>query len=338
MNVKKLTLLVSFIFSTAFSSAAFSQVVYQISDFSDLYRGELTIPDDYADLNAKQGIINIYEKRFNQKIISTPFDGLVYLPNNEGTFDLHSLWHYYLDQPIVIYDDLNFDGKKDIAIMQSDPACSDKLAYLVYLETGNGLKLHEELSNLTKEYCMMFERDFDTQTIKVATPEYSYQGKSAEYKVSGDKLILLKLIEYTQNKDFVINNFTAKIKKGDGFEIETYAYINQWADVQDVHILNFKDGRVMRLIKVFSGRDYIMFTHTEADGKVITTYSGPFIYDTKRDVITFSQDGKDYQLFKDTVLVTTNNEQQRLEALPSEDADLTYLKAMRDDFANLEFR
>lgn len=57
----------------------------------------------------------------------------------------------------MIYEDFNFDGKNDFAIMDGRFSCYGGPSFQVYLATANGFRHSPEFTRLAQEYCGMFE-------------------------------------------------------------------------------------------------------------------------------------------------------------------------------------
>lgn len=147
------------------SVSAFGQTTYEINGFSEKYKGELTINSGYENEFFKKGTISIIEIKTNRRIITISSENLTFEFEDIGEVTTTLLKLPYGKQSILIYNDFNFDGKKDLAIMDGQQSCYGGPSFQVYLNNHDTLKYSPKFTQLAQEYCGMFEVNYKTKTI-----------------------------------------------------------------------------------------------------------------------------------------------------------------------------
>lgn len=161
---KNITLLLIFTFLHAFA-----QSKYEIKGFSDRYKGLLNIDNGYENEIFKKGSIAVFESKTNTKIIEIHSDELTFELDAIGVVKTNTLELPYGEQSILIYKDFNFDGIKDLAIMDGQFSCYHGPSFRIYLEINNKLTFSPEFTRLAQEYCGMFQTNDKTKTIHTIT-------------------------------------------------------------------------------------------------------------------------------------------------------------------------
>ncbi|MEN7547191.1 hypothetical protein AAG747_04685 [Rapidithrix thailandica] len=147
----------------------FGQSKYEIKGFSEKYKGILTIEKGYENEVFKKGNIAIIESKTNAKIVEIDAEELFFDLDSIGNVKTNVLELPYGEQSILIYQDFNFDGIKDLAVMDGQYSCYHGPSFQVYLEIDNKLILSPEFTRLAQEYCGMFQTDYETETIHTMT-------------------------------------------------------------------------------------------------------------------------------------------------------------------------
>ena len=124
-----------------------------------------------------------------------------------------------ISESSIIYDDFNFDGKKDLAIYDGRNSCYGGPSYQVYLQKSRLKFQHNEsLTRLAQEYCGFFTIDKKKKQLRTMTKSgaawhqyntYVIKNNVAKCIVSieesfeGDKVHYKKIIYDTNNKKTV---------------------------------------------------------------------------------------------------------------------------------------
>jgi len=133
-----------------------SEPVYRIDNFSAYYYGKAQAEN--TDLIFRKGWVAIYDKKTNTELIK--------LYSNELAFDLHGgkvlaniLNIPYGEQSLIQYQDYNFDGIKDLAIMDGQNSCYHGPSFKIYLANNRSFHLNEDFTKLAQGGCGMFNLD-----------------------------------------------------------------------------------------------------------------------------------------------------------------------------------
>lgn len=139
---------------------------YNLQDFAERYRATLEISS--ADEVFRPGIIRVYDKKGGAELIQVRSDELV-LDTDAKTGKVKANVHElpYGEQSVLIYDDFNFDGIKDLALMDGQFSCYHGPSYQVFLGTSDGFRHNEAFTDLAQSYCGFF--DYDAKTQRVST-------------------------------------------------------------------------------------------------------------------------------------------------------------------------
>ncbi|MCO8165734.1 hypothetical protein NJC38_26730 [Pseudomonas sp. 21LCFQ010] len=139
---------------------------YNLQDFAEHYRATLEISAE--DEVFRPGIIRIYNKQDGAELLQVRSDELV-LNTDPKTGKVKANVHElpYGEQSVLIYDDFNFDGIKDLALMDGQFSCYHGPSYQVFLGTAEGFRRSEAFTELAQNYCGFF--DYNAQTRRVST-------------------------------------------------------------------------------------------------------------------------------------------------------------------------
>ncbi|MCW1777480.1 hypothetical protein NB693_24540 [Pantoea ananatis] len=112
--------------------AASKRRSYELQDFSDRYRATLEVEDN--DGVFRPGIVRVFARGNATPLLEVASPELVVDTDAKGTkvkANVHEL--PYGEQSVLIYDDFNFDGIKDLAVMDGQNSCYHGPSYQVYL-------------------------------------------------------------------------------------------------------------------------------------------------------------------------------------------------------------
>ncbi|WP_424798593.1 XAC2610-related protein, partial [Pseudomonas viridiflava] len=123
--------------AAAFDKAA--RKTYALQDFSDQYRA--TVEVAATDETFRPGVINVYGKDSDKPLIRVQSDELVLDTDAKtGKVKANVQELPYGEQSVLIYKDFNFDGIKDLALMDGQNSCYHGPSFQVFLGTANGFK------------------------------------------------------------------------------------------------------------------------------------------------------------------------------------------------------
>lgn len=182
-----------------------------ISGFSDEYYAKVYIKDSSEVFST--GWVGVYEKGTNNNLIYLEVDEIyVNFHNGELQANIHEL--PYGEQSVIIYDDFNFDGEKDFALMEGMNSCYHGPSFNIYLYDGNNFTLDPNFSSLAQNYCGMFSWDSESQRISTMTKSGCCYHEYSTFEVENNIPVeVYSLI--VDSFDFPYNKETTREKKGD---------------------------------------------------------------------------------------------------------------------------
>lgn len=144
------------------------QTMFQISNFSEKYTAKLFIDQGQEEDVFKKGKLLVLEKASGARLLSIESEEFAFDVDQEGMVTTNVVELPYGEQSLVICRDFNFDGIKDLALMDGQFSCYHGPSYQIYLES-NGRLLHSpEFTRLAQNYCGMFRVDNESKMIHVS--------------------------------------------------------------------------------------------------------------------------------------------------------------------------
>ncbi|QNH23070.1 hypothetical protein HEP73_04021 [Xanthomonas sp. GW] len=175
-----------------FDAQAFAgseRVTYKVQDFSERYRATLEVEANEEVF--RPGIIRVFARGGTTPLIEVASPELVLDTDAKGgkvKANVHEL--PYGEQSVLVYDDFNFDGIKDLALMDGQNSCYHGPSYQVYLGTADGFELSSEFTELAQSNCGLFEVDAKAREIHTMTKDGCCWHQSAVYTVRNGELLL----------------------------------------------------------------------------------------------------------------------------------------------------
>lgn len=227
--------------------SALGQVSFNIDGFSKQYYGKVYFADTSALTSA--GWVEVYDRITNKKLIHVDADEL--------SFDLHDgeikpniAEIPYGEYSVLLYQDYNFDGKKDFAIMDGFNSCYQGPSFLIYLATENGFQFSGDFTELAQDFCGMFSVDYKEKTLSTMTKDGCCWHQFSKYIVE-------------DNKPKLIRTFTDNLKN-DPLRIQT---TEEWDGKKMVESVSTSIN-----LKSESVENYFKF-HVDAMNKSIILYN-----------------------------------------------------------------
>lgn len=253
MKKSALTLCIATMFALISISHAKS-VHYPVAHFSDDYQAMIEADGDTHK-------IHVYKAGQNQPIISQDSELSDYdlMPNDDNKIAVNITQIPYGEQSVLIFDDVNFDDKKDLALKTGNYSCYGGPSYNIYLATGDDFVLSDAFSELAHNNCGMFgvDKDKDRQLIYTMTKSGCCYHEYSHYRVVDDVPILsYTLIDQVYLTDF--NDFyylNAKYFDKTNQERHTYLLTNQ----TPLFAFNLVDtGKMAVIYQSQYGIDYVL--------------------------------------------------------------------------------
>jgi len=230
-----------------------AQTTYKVKGFSDKYYGEVIINSTQENEYFTEGTISIFNAKTNEEVIKLTSDSIILDFDNQGEVKTN-VQEVYGEQSIIISKDFNFDGKKDIAIMDGQYSCYGGPSYQIYLQINNTLQHSPEFTQLGQEFCGMFEVHKDRKIISTFTKSGCCWHQFSEYKVENNKPVVIKIIEEGYGKEGITIDYTEKNRVGNKLVETSYREFIDDADLTELYFLTFKKGKKMKLYSAFENR------------------------------------------------------------------------------------
>jgi len=196
----------------AAATIAFGQKTLEVQDFSKDYYGKVYI-ETPAEVFSK-GWIAVYEKKTNRQLIKVSSEALtsdIY----EGKLKANVKELPYGEQSLIMYDDFNFDGVKDFAVMDGQNSCYGGPSFRIYLagKTKAKFVFNQSFTRLAQEYCGMFEIDKAARKISTMTKSGCCWHQFSEFIVVGNTPKVVKIVE-DEEMSFPFSSVTTEIWNG----------------------------------------------------------------------------------------------------------------------------
>ncbi|HET8884734.1 MAG TPA: hypothetical protein VFM70_00100 [Salinimicrobium sp.] len=203
----KILLLILFL---SFTQLASAQTEFLVANFSEDYYGKVVINDTSKVFS--EGSITIYDTKTDKKRIRVDSKELALsLHSGEVLANIVSLPDG--EQSVIIYDDFNFDGKKDFAIEDGQNSCYRGPSFKIFLAEKNSFNLNLPFTRLAQEYCGMFQIDSNKKKIYTMTKSGCCWHEFSEFIVENNKPKAIKIV--TTEKDFAFNILTEQTWNGE---------------------------------------------------------------------------------------------------------------------------
>lgn len=189
-HFSRVFLSVLFFAVSAFTSGA--QTTFIIDNFSPSYYGQIIIEDTAAVFS--KGSVSIFERSNPKAIIHVESDELA-LSLHEGKAVANIKELPYGEQSLIIFEDFNFDGKKDFAIEDGQNSCYHGPSFQIYLSTLTGFEYSEAFTALAQEYCGLFDVDANFKTLHTMTKDGCCWHQFSEFIVEDNKPKVVHVIE-----------------------------------------------------------------------------------------------------------------------------------------------
>jgi hypothetical protein len=135
---------------------------YAIGEFSD----ELTATLKVADSNDvfRPGSVSVFERRSGKRILHVESEELT-LDLDDGQVTPNVKEVPYGHQSVLIYEDFDLDGRKDLALMDGQNSCYHGPSFQIFLRRGARFVHSAAFTSLAQEYCGMFTVDAKAKRI-----------------------------------------------------------------------------------------------------------------------------------------------------------------------------
>jgi len=201
------------IFICLMTQTAKAQHNFTIRNFTKAYYGKVRIAKcDSSGFCHGKGDISIFRQGNNKKLIHLQSKHLVlWLHNGKAKANVERV--PYGEQSVIIYKDLNFDGKKDFALQGGLQGCYNTPSFKIYLAKKHGFKYSKSFTQLSRGNCGMFRVNKKDQRLLTMSKSGCCEHYFSSYKVTKNKPFLVRK-EVTKSSDQIMESDIKKRKKG----------------------------------------------------------------------------------------------------------------------------
>lgn len=282
----------------------FGQYQYTIHDFSEKYFGKLVILEGSEKDLEKKGSISIYSKSTQKELVHLESESLIFDLDGKGEVKTNVVELPYGEQSILISQDFNFDGNKDIAIMDGLNSCYHGPSFQVYLEQSGELTHSPEFTRLAQEYCGMFQVDSRTKSIHTSVKSGCCWHEYSTFKVVNNipKPILIKEEDATEFPFYTLKVQSWQSDKKTEFIKKTLDLTGEGISV----IMSFQLEKSKKKLLLFTINNRTLnYALLKEDGLVEfnypleTVYQNPdFNINDSADLLMFSNGSASYQVYE----------------------------------------
>src|SRR5215204_1300965 len=187
------------------------QKTFEVQDFSKDYYGKVYIEKPSEVFSG--GWVAIYEKKTNRQLIKLVSDALAG-ETEDGKIKANVRELPYGEQSVIIYDDFNFDGIKDFALMDGQNSCYGGPSFQIYLagKVKGAFTLNKSFTRLAQDYCGMFQTDAKEKKIQTMSKSGCCWHQFSEFIVAGNAPKAVKIVE--EEMGFPFNSVSTEIWDG----------------------------------------------------------------------------------------------------------------------------
>ena len=300
------------LFSLFLSAVALGQATFVVDDFSDRYFGKVFIADTTAVFS--KGWVAILDKKTKKQLIRINSDELI-VDLEEGKIRSNIKELPYGRQSLIIHEDFNFDGKKDLAIMDGQNSCYHGPSFRVYLLTRGGFVRSPAFTRLAQEYCGMFNVDDKAKKIHTMTKSGCCWHQYSDFVVRDNRPVAVRVLEVGMNANGLAWDYVEKKLVGGKMQTRKYSMLDlEDQDKNVFYSFGFSNKKKARLIK---NDEYISYVFTDGDGRVELIHSGTFYYSKTEGTLSFTNVGTTYRISKEGILVISPTSKTLMKAEPS---------------------
>jgi hypothetical protein len=293
----KIKLLLALLFGAVYIHA---QNTFVVENFSPNFFGKIFIADT-SEVFSK-GWIAVYEKKSNQQIIKVTSDELA-LSLHDGKLLANIKQMPYGEQSLIMYEDYNFDGKKDFAICDGQNSCYHGPSFNIYLATKNGFSFNENFTKLAQDFCGMFQVDAKNKQLNTMTKDGCCWHQFTSYKIVNNYPQPILIDEEDQRN---IPFSTSTTKKWNGKKMISSSFKTLDLGEEGIKIvLSFKVQKKQKEVILFNTNDRILtYALLEKDGNVEFSFPAEIVYQNpdfdfneKENTIGFKNKKASYKIY-----------------------------------------
>lgn len=286
-------------------TVAQNQFPIKIRDFSEKYEAVInrnekdTLIIGHYEEYIPEYVIVIIEKATKKTVLETytaNFPTYLLDENNEAIPNIKEL--PYGSQSVLLYEDYNFDGAKDFALMNGNNSCYSGPSFDIYLAKNNSFEYSESFSTLSNDYCGMFQIDQQTQTLHTMTKSGCCWLQFSEFKVVNNEPKIVKIVEEGMSNEppRLVEVHTEEWKNNKKKESNTL--LLPYNTYETDTLLYFDLNKSNKKVVLFKSDEYLYYALLKPDETIEFYYPQPFYDETKENYVygNFTYDSDDKTL------------------------------------------
>lgn len=316
---------IAFILILLLSKSAFCQTTFVVDNFSNEYFGKLFIADTTEVFS--KGWVVIFDKKTKKQLIKINSDELTFeLHRGKVIANIKEL--PYGEQSQILFEDYNFDGIKDFAIMDGQNSCYHGPSFQIYLATGKGFKQSPEFTELSQNYCGMFDVDHKTKTIRTMTKSGCCWHQYSEFKVKNSILYPIKIVEEEMSASGITWDYEEQNLVRGKMVKSTYQMLALEVDKGNL-VLSFKFENKKKM-QIFKIENSLYYVFTDTNDKIELIFNDTFKYSSQENTLTFTSRKTEYVISDDSIIAKTPNNTYKMKAVnDTKFGTLTKLKSLK---------
>ena len=281
------------LFASFFANA---QESFELTDFSNQYTAKIIVNNNENNELDTNGTLNIYQKKNAQLIFFAPVFYSEYdFENAKIKTNIKVI--PYGEQSVLIYEDFNFDGIKDIALRTGFYGCYGGPSYEIYLADKNGFVYNESFTDLGSNYCGMFSVDNEKKQLQTSTKSGCCWHQFTTYIVENNEAVPVEIVEEYYSGIFV--EYTVQ-KRVNGKMVES-GYLEFTEENKPEFTMTFKNGKKMYLLEGMNND--LIYVFTDKNNVVELTYNEDFVFNQSAQTVTFQNKNTTYILSEKEIII-----------------------------------
>ncbi|WKW46377.1 hypothetical protein P3875_11470 [Myroides sp. JBRI-B21084] len=274
-----------------------AQTSYELTNFSDSYFAKIIDTTNENSEVETNCLLKIYLKNNNKLIFSAPaFYSDADLEGSKIKSNIKQI--PYGEQSILIFEDFNFDGTKDIALRTGYYSCYGGPSFAIYLATKNSFVYNESFTELGSNYCGMFTVDTEKKQLSTMTKSGCCWHQYSTYVVEKNQVIPIEIIEESYSGVFV----DYSIKKRVNGKMTESTYKEFPTENKPEFTIIFENGKKMHLMSIY-GNEHLGYVFTNAKNVVELFIDADFTYNKTNQTVSFKNGNTTYIVSEKGIVV-----------------------------------
>lgn len=268
-----------------------AQKTFAVDDFSDRYNAKVFISNIKEVFSP--GWIAIFDKKTKRQLIKVRSDELSFnLEDGKIVSNVKEL--PYGEQSLIMFEDYNFDGVKDLALMDGQKSCYHGPSYRIYLGGRTGFTFSPAFTRLAQEYCGMFSVDEKAKKINTITKSGCCWHQYSDFVVENNRPVAVRILDEAMSQSGLAWDYTETLRVGGRMQVKKYGLFNTDENKDNVFFsFEFSNKKKMRLV---SQEGILHYVFTDKDDKIELIHSDAFVFRRGEEALEFTNGKTTYKV------------------------------------------